>query len=96
MGRVPALDLAQTLPARGAGVEGLGEKSPEGDGQWEASAALLAVGCQLGWRDRGLEELGELRKRSSSEFLGLIVEFLLSRTWGAPKQDVMESREERS
>lgn len=55
-----------------------------------------AVGCELGRGDRGLEEFGELRKRSTSELLGLIVKFLLSRARSAPEQDVMESGEERS
>ena len=83
VGSVPALDLAHNLAAGGAGAEGLGEKSPEGDGQWKAAAALLSAGCELGRRDRGLEELGELRKRGSSKLLGLILELLLGRARGA-------------
>jgi len=77
MSRTPSLDLSEDLPARGVGAEGLGKKRPEAHRHRKAPTPLVRRGCELGRRDPGLEELGELTKRSASESLELSLEFFL-------------------
>ena len=94
MGCAPSLNLSERLPARCAGAEDLGEKSPEYDGDGKTAPPLLTLGSQLPWRDPRLEELGQLREGSGPESFELGVEFLLSRARGAAEQDLMKPGEE--